>query len=210
MCLDRTECKRLDFGLQQQGQFVSDSTDNQLIQQAVSGRTEAYEELVLRYQDRLVHSLTHSLCSYEDALEITQQTFLQAWQHLDTFRGEAGFYSWLYRIARNTLVSRRRRERLPQTSWPSDDRGRPVEIPAAETSASGPMEAAEQVALVREALGRVSEDFRQPLVMKELDGFSYEDIATILEIPTGTVRSRIFRGRAELAETLQRYRASEE
>ncbi len=187
-----------------QGSGVDEVTEQQLIEQAAAGKTAAFEQLVESYQDRLIHSLAHSLCSYEDAREIAQQAFLQAWLHLGSFRGEAGFYSWLYRIARNALISQKRRQRLPQSSWPADSQGRPLDVADSLGTADEVLQSAEQVQMVQKALALVSDDFRQPLVLKELDGCSYEEISQLLDIPLGTVRSRIFRGRQELSEHLQR------
>lgn len=185
---------------------MDEVTEQKLIEQAAAGKTAAFEQLVLHHQDRLIHSLAHSLCSYEDAREIAQQAFLQAWLHLSSFRGEAGFYSWLYRIARNALISQKRRQRLPQTSWPADAQGLPMDVADHFENADAALQSAEQIQMVRKALELVSQDFRQPLILKELDGRSYEEISQLLEIPLGTVRSRIFRGRQELSDHLQRLR----
>ena len=84
-------------------------SDQQLIDATLAGDRTAFDKLVIRYQDRLVHSLEHSLGSREDALEIAQQAFVLAWRKLRSFRRESGFYSWLYRIARNVAISRIRR-----------------------------------------------------------------------------------------------------
>ena len=187
-------------------------SDLQLIDATLDGDLRAFDELVRRYQDRLVHSLEHALGSREDALDVAQQTFVLAWKKLGSFRREAGFYSWLYRIARNTAVSQIRRPTLSSGSLdhlhdsvgfePADSR----EAAAPEHS----MVQSEQIELVRTALLEIAEEFRQPLVLKEIDGFSYEEIAQVMDIPLGTVRSRIFRGRQELIAKLQRVLKQEE
>jgi RNA polymerase sigma-70 factor (ECF subfamily) len=181
-------------------------SDNQLIQQAINGNVDAFEVLVRRYEDRLVHSLEHALGSREDALDAAQQAFVSAWRKLDSFRRDAAFYSWLYRIAMNEAISRRRKQRLPTTSL---DRHMHVsgQSPVDENSASSPqyrLDVEERVQLVRQALRELAEEFRQPLVLKEIDGLPYEEIATILDIPIGTVRSRIFRARQEMTARLER------
>jgi RNA polymerase sigma-70 factor (ECF subfamily) len=180
--------------------------DTELIQSTLQGDTRAFDELVRRYQDRLIHSLTILLGSRDDALDVAQQAFVQAWRKLSLFRGESGFYSWLYRIARNTAVSRLRSHTLHAGSLEQLQQNSEFE-PGDQNLQSRPghfLEQAELTSQVQSALRKVPEEFRQPLVLKELDGFSYEQIAEILDIPLGTVRSRIFRGRQELLSHLQR------
>lgn len=181
-------------------------TDEELIRESLSGSTQAFDQLVVRYQDRLVHSLEHSFGSRDDALEVAQQAFVLAWQRLSTFRGEAGFYSWLYRIARNAAATRARRRRHSTRSLNQLSESAGYE-PVDERSSASPdheTDRSETVAAVRDALQQLAEEFRTPLVLKEIDGFSYEEIAAILDIPMGTVRSRLFRARQELAERLSR------
>lgn len=181
-------------------------SDNQLIQEAINGSLEAFEALVRRYQDRLIHSLEHALGSREDALDAGQQAFISAWRKLATFRQDSAFYTWLYRIAMNAAITRKRKQRLPTTSL--DHHISSTGNSPADTNLSANPDSRlvseENVRLVQEALMELPEEFRQPLVMKELDDFSYEEIGTILEIPIGTVRSRIFRARKELTERLGR------
>jgi RNA polymerase sigma-70 factor (ECF subfamily) len=180
--------------------------DAELIQSTLRGDTRAFDELVRRYQDRLIHSLTILLGSRDDALDVAQQAFVQAWKKLSLFRGESGFYSWLYRIARNTAVSRLRTNTLDARSLEQLQQNSEFE-PGDQNRHSLPehsLEQAEMASQVQSALLKVPEEFRQPLVLKELDGFSYEQISEILDIPLGTVRSRIFRGRQELLSHLQR------
>lgn len=181
-------------------------TDLQLIEKTLQGDSRAFDELVRRHQDRLVHSLEHAFGSREDALDVAQQAFVLAWQKLSSFRREAGFYSWLYRIARNVAISRVRRPQLSSSSLEHmhDAGGFELTDQNQQSTPEHALDQAEQVKLVQEALKQISEEFRQPLILKEIDGLSYEEIAEVLEIPLGTVRSRIFRGRQELMERLQR------
>lgn len=184
------------------------ASDNQLVEQAVQGDTAAFEQLVYRFQDRLVRSLEHSLGSRDDALEIAQQAFLAAWRNIGSFRGQSGFYSWLYRIAHNLAVTHHRQNRHPTVSLDalSEDSGLNVADRAASHSPSEELERQDDLSLIRKALSQIPEEFRQPLILKEIDGFSYEEISRILDVPMGTVRSRIFRARQELAERLKRMR----
>jgi RNA polymerase sigma-70 factor (ECF subfamily) len=185
---------------------VNSPSDLQLIDSTLAGDTRAFDELLKRYQDRLVHSLEHSLGSRDDALEVAQQAFVLAWKKLNSFRRESGFYSWLYRIAKNVAISRIRRTRIQSGSL--DQLKEAAGFEAIDQQAGSSPEHSivqeEQIAMVRHALQQIAEEFRHPLVLKEIDGFSYEEISQILDIPLGTVRSRIFRARQELISKLQR------
>ena len=185
---------------------MDSSSDLQLITMTLQGNPRAFDDLVRRYQDRLVHSLEHVLNSREDAMDVAQQAFVLAWQKLSSFRGDAGFYSWLYRIARNVAISRARRQHISAGSLDHMHEATAFEPadPSQQNAPGHAMEQAEQVRLVQDALKKIADEFRQPLVLKEIDGFSYEEIGEILDIPLGTVRSRIFRARQELIERLQR------
>ena len=186
---------------------MNSQTDLQLIDATLTGKTEAFDELIRRYQDRLVHSLEHALNSRDDALDVAQQAFVLAWKKLSTFRRESAFYSWLYRIARNVAISSIRQPGIKSTSLDQLHDAAGFE-PTDGNSRSAPEHASkqlEEINLVQNALQEIPDEFRQPLVLKEIDGMSYEQIAKILDIPLGTVRSRIFRARQELIAKLQRY-----
>ncbi|MEZ6128802.1 MAG: sigma-70 family RNA polymerase sigma factor [Planctomycetaceae bacterium] len=190
---------------------MDERSDNQLIQQSIDGSLDAFDALVRRYQDRLVHSLEHALGSREDALDAAQQGFVSAWSKLSSFRQDAAFYSWLYRIAMNAAVSRKRRQKLSTTSLDQHLAASGV-TPTDTTDAANPehrMDTEERARIVQDALQQLAEEFRQPLVLKEIDGLSYEEIASILDIPIGTVRSRLFRARREMTERLGRLLSDE-
>lgn len=190
---------------------MDERSDQDLIELTRSGESSAFDLLVRRYQDRLVHSLEHVLSSREDALDIAQQAFLLAWKKLASYRGESSFYSWLYRIAVNAAASHFRRPVVSAGSLDQLHDVRGIELPDRRVS-TGPgqlLEQEEEIQRVRQALQQVSEEFRQPLILREIEGFSYEQISEILGIPSGTVRSRIFRARQELMERLDRGRRAE-
>ena len=181
-------------------------SDLQLIDATVAGDTRAYDALVQRYQDRLVHSLEHALSSREEALDVAQQAFILAWRKLHTFRREAQFYSWLYRIARNVATSRVRRQKINSGSLDQlrDDAGFEPLDTRDQSAPEHQILQAEAIQRLQAALKEIPEEFRQPLILKELDGMSYEEIGHIMDVPIGTVRSRIFRARQELLERLKR------
>ncbi|MEN9554554.1 MAG: Sigma-24 [Planctomycetota bacterium] len=190
---------------------MDERSDQDLIELTRSGESSAFDLLVRRYQDRLVHSLEHVLSSREDALDIAQQAFLLAWKKLASYRGESSFYSWLYRIAVNAAASHFRRPTVSAGSLDQLHDVGGIELPDRRV-ATGPgqsLEQEEEIQRVRQALQQVSEEFRQPLILREIEGFSYDQISEILGIPSGTVRSRIFRARQELMERLDRNRRAE-
>lgn len=176
--------------------------DTHLIQEALGGDSSAFGRLVSRYQDRLYHALTHLVGSAEDARDVVQDAFVQAFVKLETFRQESAFYTWLYRIAFNLAVSRQRRRR-PTVSVETmrDQTGREPQDTGIGPEAR--MEQQERVTQVRAALGRLSDEHRTVLVLREMEGCRYEAIAEILELPVGTVRSRLFRARMQLRDELK-------
>lgn len=178
--------------------------DHELIADCLSGQTHAFGELVLRYQNRLYNGLLHTTGSPEDARDVAQEAFVNAFQKLHTFGGRSAFYSWLFRIALNSAVSRKRKERRVPISIDSvrEQSGREPIDQRPETQPGFSLEAAERQAAVRKALGELPEEFRTVLVLKEMDGLKYDEIAEIVGCPIGTVRSRIHRARLELRARL--------
>ena len=177
------------------------SDDASLIAATLAGDSAAFGRLVGLYQDRLYNSLLRVLGSAEDARDIAQDAFVQAFLKLKTFRGSSAFYTWLYRIAYNLAMSHARRGHKTtsldgvKAEWGSEPMdGQPA--PDADILRQ------EQVELVHAGLAALSMEYRQVLVLREIDGCRYEEIAEILELPIGTVRSRLFRARLQLRDYL--------
>ena len=177
--------------------------DHRLIADCLGGRRDAFGALVSRYQARLYNSALRLVSSPEDAADVVQDTFLNAYQALHTFKGDAEFFTWLYRIAFNTAISLKRKRR-PSVSLEShtratgldpDDRSEYVKPAAA-------MERTEDERRLHDAIARLSPEHRDALVLKDLEGMKYEDIAAVLGVPIGTVRSRLHRARLELRDLL--------
>ena len=184
--------------------IVNAPSDQTLIDQCLAGRREAFGQLVERYQHRLYHGLLHALGSAEDAQDIAQEAFVNAFEKLASFKGQAAFYSWLFRIALNASVSARRKTRRMSVSVESRREESGLE-PTDENPSNEPsyaMDVSDRQRLVRQALSELSEEFRTALVLKEMDGMSYEEIAEVVAVPLGTVRSRIHRARLELRAKL--------
>jgi len=185
--------------------------DNQLIQECLNGNTEAFGQLVQKYQERIYQSVARLLGNRTDASDVTQEAFVQAYEKLSSFRGESAFYSWLFRIAWNNAMTWRRKRR-PANSLESMRESTGVE-PTDRNPVSAPehpLEVSERQAMVRRALDSLTEEYRAVLVLKEMEDLSYEEIAGIVNCPVGTVRSRIHRGREELRQRLQRLLEAQE
>lgn len=177
------------------------SDDAPLIAATLAGNSAAFGQLVGLYQDRLYNSLLRVVGSAEDASDIVQDAFVQAYLKLDTFRGSSAFYTWLYRIAFNLAMSHARRGR--KTTSLDGMKTNAGNEPIDHQPAPGEnLEQREQVDLVHAALNKLTTEYRTILVLREIDGCRYEEIAEILEMPVGTVRSRLFRARLALREEL--------
>lgn len=179
--------------------------DRELIDICLAGDPDAFGQLVVRYQDRLFNSLVKLLGSVHDAADVTQDAFVLAFQNLKSYERRSAFYTWLFRIAFNASVSRRRKLRRMKASLAGSD-DQPVAEPVdwrPDAAPSHSMELDEQHQIVHDALAELPEEYREVLVMKELEGLKYEEIAEVLKCPLGTVRSRIHRARGELRDKLK-------
>ena len=174
--------------------------DERLVQRFQEGNAGAFEELVARHSTRVYNLCLRILGDPEEAADASQDTFLSALRKLHTFRGDAAFTTWLHRVTVNacydSLRRKRRRPMLRVVTDEGDDRPEPT-LPSPDH--------ADRVILsvdVTAALMQVPEEFRVVLVMADVEDLPYEEIASVLEIPLGTVKSRVFRGRAALGRAL--------
>jgi RNA polymerase sigma-70 factor, ECF subfamily len=184
---------------------VSDD-EHHLIAASREGDTAAFGVLVRRYQDRLYRTAARLVDNPEDARDVVQEAFLHAFQALGTFKGDALFFTWLYRIAVNTAISLRRK-RKPVASIHAAPSTRDAAEPLDSNDHNRPghaLEQAEQEQRIRRALAQLSVEHREVLVMKDMEGQKYEAMAEALGVPIGTIRSRLHRARLELRELLQK------
>ena len=184
------------------------SEDSQLIDQALKGQTEAFGQLVLKYQDRLYNTIFHVVGHAEDARDVVQEAMVQAFLKLESFQRHSAFYTWLYRIAFNAAMTRRRGRR-PTVSIDHMRETSHMEPVDCEDSPDESLSRKERCGRVRRAIAQLEEDFRTVLVLREIDGCCYETIAEILDLPVGTVRSRLHRARLQLRESLKELLAEE-
>lgn len=179
--------------------------DTALISDCLAGDTSAYGVLVQRYQDRLYNAVYRLLGNADDTQDVVQEAFLNAYQSLDSFKGDALFFTWLYRIAFNTAISLKRKQRVILSIDGTNDEGHNVD-PHDESDDIQPgwaLEQAEQERKIHAALSRLSPEHRAVLVLKDMEGQKYEEMAEILGVPIGTIRSRLHRARLELRELLE-------
>lgn len=180
--------------------------DKRLIAECLQGDTASFGVLVRRYQERLYHSVYRLVENAEDAQDVVQEAFLNAYQSLEGFKGDSQFFTWLYRIAVNTAISHKRKHRA-MARMETQKNGEPALEPPDLSAASRPehaLEQAEQQMRVRQALARLSPEHRAVLIMKDMEGQKYEEMAEILQVPIGTIRSRLHRARLELRELLEK------
>lgn len=179
--------------------------DRTLIAACLQGHGDAFGALVAPYQDRLYNTLYRLTGREEDAAELLQETMIRAFRGLASYQGESSFYTWLYRIAMNVAFTHQRRRRM--RSLGAESVSPPYDV-ADESEHSRPgrhLERAEQRDIIQRALDQLDEPFRAVLILKDIEDLRYEEIAEILDIPVGTVRSRLHRARAEMRELLRPY-----
>lgn len=184
------------------------ASDAELVRLARSGKPEAFGELVVRYQDRLYNSVYHMAGNERDAEDIAQDVFLRAYEGLRGFRQEAKFSTWLFGIMLNTVRNfwRRQGRRPAALSLDATAQDGQSSFSDPPSPHDGPQETnvrEERVARVRAAIDELDEESREILVLRDIEGFSYTELAEVLELPLGTVKSRLYRARAGLKKKLE-------
>ena len=183
--------------------------DQQLVERVQRGDKHAFDLLVIKYQRRLARLLSQFIRDQAEVEDIAQETFIKAYRALPSFRGDSAFYTWLYRIgintAKNFLVSQGRKVSTTVNSFDNEDAEnfegadalREMNTPESELMGK-------QVAqTVNQSLDSLPEELRTAIILREIEGLGYEEIANIMGCPIGTVRSRIFRAREAVAEKLR-------
>ncbi|MDR1959668.1 MAG: sigma-70 family RNA polymerase sigma factor [Planctomycetaceae bacterium] len=179
------------------------NNDDFLIDRTIQGDRDAFGRLVSQYQERLFNTMFRFTGNAEDTYDVVQETFFQAFLHLNTFRKSSKFYTWVYRIAFNVAMGIKRKKKAVSIFNKEGD----LTGGYLETSPPRPDDiliVEENIELVKWAIGRLEEEFRSVIVLREIEDFSYEEISEILDIPIGTVRSRLHRARGILKEILLR------
>jgi RNA polymerase sigma-70 factor, ECF subfamily len=186
--------------------MAAEATDAQLVRRVQKGDKGAFDLLVLKYQHKIVNLVMRYVRDPDQALDITQEAFLKAYRALPRFRGDAAFYTWMYRIAVNTaknyLAAQRRRPMDVELDM-QDPEQYELHAKLKETDTPEAVTLSHELqATVERAIAALPEDLRAAIVLRELDGMSYEEIAQTMECPVGTVRSRIFRARDAIGKKI--------
>ena len=178
---------------------VLPSEDLAIVDKVKAGRTEAFGELVLKYQDRVFNACWRICGHLDDARDFTQEAFVRALENIDSFRAQSGFYTWIFRIAVNLALSGRRKAAtrkmasLDQIAEASGTQAAELVAWKNDTDVRGTMETGDdpdaRQAIIR-ALNSLDEDHRAVIVLRDIEGMNYNDVGEILDIPAGTVRSR--------------------
>ena len=185
---------------------TASEADQKLVQRAQRGDLRAFDLLVLKYQGRISALVSRYISDPGEVEDVTQEAFIKAYRALERFRGDSAFYTWLYRIAanaaKNYLVAKGRRPRSDasiEDAEAFDEFGLSSDSGSPEAIAMGD----ELVSVVDAAMQALPEELRAALTLRELEGLSYDDIAEVLGCPVGTVRSRIFRAREAIDESVR-------
>jgi len=194
-----------------------------MLRRAQKGDRGAYGQIVLTYQDRLYNAMLRLVGDREEARELTQEAFTRGLIKITSFRGDASPYTWLFRIAVNLAISRLRkvqRHRVFSLSWTGqsgngrhgDDQASCLADRLAHEATTPPpqdVEKRETAEQVLAALGRLDSEYRAVLVMRDIEGFDYQQMADVLGLPLGTLKSRLFRARLALRDELRPYLAAQ-
>ena len=183
--------------------------EKSIIARVLAGDTEAFEALVLENQKQVYNLALRMTGSEEDANDIAQEAFIRAFRSLASFRGDSKFSVWLYRLTSNICLDflrSRRRKKTVSMSWfaADDDEPAELEIPDERFSPEARLERTELRESVRRGLDSLSPEYREILLLREINGLSYDEISRALNLEEGTVKSRIFRARKKLSEFLIR------
>jgi RNA polymerase sigma-70 factor (ECF subfamily) len=184
-----------------------DTGDLGLVQRVQRGDKTAFDLLVLKYQHKVVKLVTRYLRDPADAEDVAQEAFIKAYRAIPQFRGDSAFYTWLYRIAINTaknaIVSRDRSPVDFNLDLQNVEESSSMQLRLADAETPESLLQTEEIrTTVNQAIEALPEDLRTAIVLRELEGLSYEDIALAMDCPVGTVRSRIFRAREAIDKRL--------
>jgi RNA polymerase sigma-70 factor (ECF subfamily) len=190
-----------------QGGVSEAKVDQLLVERVQKGDKRAFDLLIQKYQHRIVSLVSRYVSDHAEAQDVAQEAFIKAYRAIGRFRGDSAFYTWLYRIAINTaknwIVARNRRppasdiDAVDAELYGMSDRLKESSTPENE------MQREEIERTVYDTIAALPEDLRTAIMLREMDGMSYEEIATTMECPIGTVRSRIFRAREAIDEKLK-------
>ena len=188
---------------------MKSDNEAELIKAAANGDQSAFSELVTEYERLVYKTVKSKVLSAEDAMDISQEVFIKIWKALPNWRGECKFATWVYKVCINASLDflRRAPEKTESLSGRPDDDGdeRPLDIAddSVQASPERRLEQSETTMAVRRAIAKLPEDQRQIVILRDIDGYSYDEIADMLSLGIGTVKSRINRARTRLKSLLE-------
>ena len=190
---------------------AANDSDLMLVERTVAGDQRAFELLVIKYQRRIQRLIGRMVRDVDLVEDIAQEAFIRAYRALHQFRGDAQFYTWLYRIAVNTakktLMELKHDPTVSESSFRSsddeDETSRPRNEPTTDETPESMLAAKEIGAVVNAAMEALPDDLRQAVTLREIEGLTYEEIAVMMNCPIGTVRSRIFRAREAISAKIR-------
>ena len=182
-------------------------TDQQLVEKVQQGDKQAFNLLVIKYQHKVAHLVSRYVKNSGDVADVAQETFIKAYRALPSFRGDSAFYTWLYRIAvnsaKNYLVAQGRKPPANDVDAEEADFYDGSDALKENSSPERTLMSEQMEKLLFETVDKLPEDLRMAITLRELEGLSYEEIATVMDCPVGTVRSRIFRAREAIDKVVQ-------
>lgn len=191
-----------------------EADDKTLVERFKKGDQAAFNELVLRYQKKVYLIAYGMIGDHQDAREKTQEVFLRVFRHLPSFEGSSSFYTWIYRITVNLCIDHYRRRKMRKSEYADkydhaptlvEETVFPTVSSASRETPTGRLLREELGAKIREAMDKLSPKHRQVLVLRELEGLSYQEIADVVGISIGTVMSRLFHARKQMQRRLAHY-----
>lgn len=179
--------------------------DRELIRRVKGGEVDAFNDIIRKYQDKIFNAVLRHVGNYQDACDVTQAVFINAFRSIREFKEDSSLATWLHRIAYNASISffreRGRRKALSLVTEGED--GEVLNEPAADGDPSGEAAGSEVRDKIQQALRRLDDESRQIVILREFEGYAYEEIAEVLQVPVGTVRSKLHRARLFLQEKLR-------
>lgn len=184
-----------------------DPADADIVKAVLDGDPDEYEKLVVKYQKPIVNYICRMIRDYQLALDLAQDVFIKAYESLDSYDSKYKFSTWIYRIASNHTIDYIRKKKLDTSSIDKPIRTSDGEMDfQVETHSPSPedlVRGREIGSALEEAVGKLSEDYRELIVLRHLNGLSYVEIAEVQNIPIGTVKTRLFRARRELMKLME-------
>lgn len=182
--------------------------DADLVRRAQAGDARAFDSLVTRYRGKVFGMCYHLVQNEQDAWDLAQEAFIKAWRALASFKGDSAFYTWIYRIAHNAGYDWLRKKRIQGEGEFNDEVSRPIAagaeaVPKGDRRPDEVLKNRELGDRIKDAIAQLSPEHRTAVLLREVEGLSYEEIAEVMEISLGTVMSRLFYARKKLQELLK-------